>query len=163
VWTALAEEQAIRLTIDAPRPMHARTVPGAVAQVLDNLLANALDAAPPGTAIDVRVDRNDGMVELRVVDHGPGMSAEARERVFDRFWRGPGAGAGGSCLGLAIVAQLVTASGGDASLRAGSEHGGSKRVFASSRPTRSRTSVRVTMVRPVREKLPIANPPYRVS
>ena len=109
------------LSLDAPHALPTRSVPGAVAQVLDNLLANALDAAPPDTAVEVRVSRNDGMVELRVVDHGPGMTAAARERAFDRFWRGPGAGAGGSGLGLAIVAQLASASGGDAALFAASD------------------------------------------
>ena len=77
-------------------------------QVLDNLLANALDAAPPGTRVVMRADavRAGGWVELHVLDQGPGLSEEDRVRAFDRFWRGrpPGlARNGGSGLGLSIV------------------------------------------------------------
>ena len=59
---------------------------------------------------------DDGSVEVHVVDHGPGLTAEERERAFDRFWRGhsqtPGSG-----LGLSIVRRLARADGGDAELR----------------------------------------------
>ncbi len=50
--------------------------------------------------------------EIHVVDEGPGLTAEQRERAFDRFWRA-GSGAGGSGLGLAIVRRLVEADGGE--------------------------------------------------
>ncbi len=59
--------------------------------------------------------------ELRVRDEGPGLSAEQRERAFDRFWR---ARAGeGSGLGLAIVRRLVEADGGDVELEPAPGHG----------------------------------------
>ncbi|MET1000702.1 MAG: ATP-binding protein [Acidimicrobiia bacterium] len=120
VWQPLAEEQGVRLVLDCDaEDTHAQTVPGAVAQVLDNLLANALDAAPPTSDVVVRVTRADGFVELHVVDSGQGLSADERLRAFDRFWRAPGAESGGTGLGLAIVAQLAAASGGDAALLPG--------------------------------------------
>ena len=55
-------------------------------------------------------------VELRVRDNGPGMTADQRDRAFDRFWRAglPGKGTG---LGLAIVHRLVSADGGSIELR----------------------------------------------
>ena len=52
--------------------------------------------------------------EVHVVDEGPGLTDEERERAFDRFWRGRGEGSG---LGLAIVRQLVEADGGSVELR----------------------------------------------
>ena len=55
-------------------------------------------------------------VELHVTDQGPGLTAEQRERAFDRFWRA-GSGEGGSGLGLAIVRRLVAADDGEVELR----------------------------------------------
>jgi len=87
-----------------------RATPYRLVQVLDNLLANALDAAPPGSRVVMRADptRAAGWVELHVLDQGPGLSEEDRARAFDRFWRGRGAGPapnglGGSGPGLSIV------------------------------------------------------------
>ena len=94
VWTALAEEQAVRLTIDAPRYRCTRAaVPGAVAQVLDNLLANAIDAAPPdiGDRRARRPERRHGRA-ARDRPRAGDVSDEARRRAFDRFWRGTGRG-----------------------------------------------------------------------
>ena len=117
-WRALAEEQAVALTLEgAPGDSRALAVRGAPAQIIDNLLANALEVAPQGSTVCVRVMRDDGEVELHVVDEGPGLSEEERRRAFDRFWRGVGAAPGhGSGLGLAIVAQLAGSSGGRARL-----------------------------------------------
>ena len=83
-------------------------VPGDLDQILDNLLANAVDASPEGGRIRVRLTAGEpGWIELHVIDEGPGMAPEDRRRAFDRFWQGPGAGRGNSGLGLAIVRQLV--------------------------------------------------------
>jgi signal transduction histidine kinase len=80
-------------------------------QVLDNLIENALEAAPAGSAVTLVAEQS----ELRVRDEGAGLSAAQRERAFDRFWRArAGAGSG---LGLAIVLRLVEADGGEVALR----------------------------------------------
>jgi signal transduction histidine kinase len=118
-WTPLAEEQAVRLRVETNGQAPAQVVSDAVTQVLDNLLANALDVAPADSEIVVRVRTDASHVELHVIDAGPGLSDTDRERAFDRFWRGRDATPGGSGLGLAIVAQLVAASGGDATLLPG--------------------------------------------
>jgi two-component system OmpR family sensor kinase len=55
--------------------------------------------------------------EVSVRDHGPGLPEGAEERLFDPFWRGPGAVPGGAGLGLAIVARLQRAQGGSVAAR----------------------------------------------
>ena len=91
-------------------------------QVITNLMSNALSHTPDGTPIDVRLLAHgpDGRlpapsVTLEVDDHGPGLSKEQADRVFERFYRADqarGRKTGGAGLGLAIVAALVTAHGG---------------------------------------------------
>ena len=114
-WRPLAEEHNVALRIDATGDGRALDVPGHLEQILDNLLANALEVAPSGSAITLRALARDDVVEVHVIDEGPGMTAEQRDAAFDRFWRANGGR--GSGLGLAIVRQLAVASGGDAELR----------------------------------------------
>jgi len=137
-WIPLAEEQQVRLLGDIDGATEAHAVPGAVTQILDNLLANAIDVAPERSEIRVRVQRVDGMVEVHVVDQGPGLSDDERRRAFDRFWRGAGARSGGSGLGLAIVAQLAAASGGDATLLPARPSGTDARVRFTAAPASGR-------------------------
>ena len=82
----------------------------ACAQVLDNLLENALEVSPQGGTITVETRSAPPWIELRISDEGPGLAREERERAFDRFWRNrSGEGSG---LGLAIVRRLVEQDGG---------------------------------------------------
>lgn len=83
-------------------------------QILDNLLSNADRFAPPETPLVVRVSRETpGLVTIRVIDRGPGVPNELRERIFERFFRGESDGKAGSTgLGLAIVKGLVEAHAG---------------------------------------------------
>ncbi len=115
-WRALADEHGVTLAVSgAEEPVLVRAAPERLVQVLDNLLANALDAAPHGSAIGVSVQAGKPWAELRVRDAGPGLTAEERARAFDRFWRAR-TGGGGSGLGLAIVRRLVEADGGEVEL-----------------------------------------------
>ena len=118
-WRPVAAEQGVRLTAQAPPALLVVAVPGAIEQVLDNLLSNALDVAPEATEVAVSITVDDGRAALHVRDEGPGMLPEARQRAFERFWRPPGASGEGFGLGLAIVDQLARASGGDVRLDAG--------------------------------------------
>ena len=114
-WTALAEEQRVRLQARVDGRLRALVSPGRIEQVLDNLLANALEVAPAGSSVEVASARTDGWVELRVRDRGPGMTGEQLSHAFDRFWRGERS-EGGFGLGLAIVQRLVRADGGEVQL-----------------------------------------------
>jgi signal transduction histidine kinase len=122
-WAPVAADEHVRLVDDGPTEAWVLATPGALEQILDNLLANALEASPPDTTITVRVTRLTDIAELHVVDEGPGMTPAARQQAFERFWRPSGAASGGVVegfgLGLAIVDQLARQSGGYARLDAG--------------------------------------------
>jgi signal transduction histidine kinase len=125
-WGALAAERHVDLTpsVGSPAGRTALLVPGDLDQILDNLLANALDASPEGGSISVRLTpANNSQVELHVTDEGPGMNPEDRRRAFDRFWQGPGSNGGHSGLGLAIVRQLAARNHASAELRRGDQAG----------------------------------------
>jgi two-component system sensor histidine kinase KdpD len=112
------EAAVARLRLVSPRRrVEVRIAPGTpevradwdrLGQVIDNLLANADHFAPPGTAVTVSAERDDDDVVVRVIDNGPGVPADLRDRVFERFVRGTG----GTGLGLPIVRGLITAQGG---------------------------------------------------
>ena len=115
-WAAVAAEHEVALRAEAGETLTVRSLPGRLTQVLDNLVSNALEVSPPGATITIAGRTDGASVELHVIDEGPGLTAEQRERAFDRFWRA-GSGAGGSGLGLAIVRRLVAADDGEVELR----------------------------------------------
>jgi two-component system, OmpR family, sensor histidine kinase QseC len=79
--------------------------------LVTNLLDNAVRYGPEGGRVRAEVAREDGSVMLAVVDEGPGISAELRERVFESYYRIPGTAGNGSGLGLAIVREIAQAHG----------------------------------------------------
>jgi two-component system OmpR family sensor kinase len=85
----------------------------ALGSLIDNLLANAIAHAPAGGRIDVACGLDDGRPWLAVADNGPGIPADERARVFDRFYRRSGAAAGGTGLGLAIVGSIARRHGAE--------------------------------------------------
>jgi signal transduction histidine kinase len=86
---------------------------GHLEQILDNLIANALDALAPGNLVRVTTSATAAGVQITVSDNGPGMNAEDRERAFLRFTTSSPNGTG---LGLAIVHRLAISNGGTARL-----------------------------------------------
>jgi two-component system phosphate regulon sensor histidine kinase PhoR len=85
-----------------------------LAQVLSNLLGNAIKFTPPGGSVAVRVRTRDGYVQACVEDSGPGIAPEHLPTLFDRFTRVPShEQVGGSGLGLMIVREIIHAHGGE--------------------------------------------------
>ena len=82
-------------------------------QVVTNLLTNTLKFVPPGGSVTVSTRTVDGRAELDVHDDGPGISPDDLAHVFERFYRGHQVRTGGSGIGLAVVAALVHAHGGE--------------------------------------------------
>ncbi|HMI86932.1 MAG TPA: sensor histidine kinase KdpD [Polyangiaceae bacterium] len=84
-----------------------------IEQVLVNLLENAAKYTPAGTAIDLAARRADGEIVVEVADRGRGIPVEERERIFEKFYRGPSKSTqGGVGLGLTICRAVVVAHGG---------------------------------------------------
>jgi signal transduction histidine kinase len=86
---------------------------GHLEQILDNLIANALEALNPGNLVRLTTSATTAGVRITVSDNGPGMSAEDRDRAFLRFTTSSPNGTG---LGLAIVHRLAISNGGTARL-----------------------------------------------
>lgn len=123
MWSALAEERGMVIELAAPDgAVPARAVAGAVEQVLDNLLDNAVNASPAHGTVRVEVAPGPLVHTVTVSDSGPGLSDDDKVRALHRFWRGdtstPGTG-----LGLAIASALVAASGGSITLTDSPDHG----------------------------------------
>ncbi|MBX6388050.1 MAG: HAMP domain-containing histidine kinase [Frankia sp.] len=153
MWRPVADTAGVTLQHKVDPALTALLTPGHLEQVLDNLLANALAATPAGGHVRIEATQpglagpagppgEDPMIQMTVTDTGPGMSAPARARAFQRFrasggtagadtaGTGPGGtgdGPGqhprgeradqrGNGLGLAIVHALVTADGGEVTL-----------------------------------------------
>ncbi len=111
----LAEERAIRFTVEAPEAMPARVDPPKIQRVLLNLLSNAFKFAPDGGAVRLRLHREGDHAVFAVEDTGPGVPPEHREAVFERFRQVEGGTTrrhGGTGLGLSIVKEFITLHGG---------------------------------------------------
>ncbi|MFJ9011643.1 sensor histidine kinase [Streptomyces canus] len=118
-----AEEADVTIAVQG-RGAPATCLPGALDQVLDVLLDNALGFSPPEGRVTVRIRSDDAWVYVEVQDEGPGMSAQEKERATDRFWRGrQPARRGGSGLGLAIAKALLNAGGARLELDDAEPHG----------------------------------------
>ena len=85
-----------------------------IAQVIGNLLSNAIKYSPAGGRVRLLLTANERSAQLSVVDEGMGIPAADRARVFEKFFRGPGAASaiGGTGLGLAVAREIVASHGG---------------------------------------------------
>jgi two-component system, OmpR family, sensor kinase len=104
---------------------------GRLRQVVANLLANAREHTPPNTPVRVQVAADGDRAVIEVADQGPGIPADAAERVFERFFRVDASRArasGGTGLGLSIVAAIAEAHGGGASVESQPGRGATFRV-----------------------------------
>ena len=112
-----AADSSIRLGVRAAEPIQARVDRARIAELLENLISNALKFTPPGGTVELRVAALKGNVVLEVADSGIGISAHDQRHLFERFYRSkqtqatPGTG-----LGLSIVKAIAKAHGGRVSV-----------------------------------------------
>ncbi len=123
----LAEAKGVELRRGRVEAARVAGQPEALRTLARNLVDNAIRYTPPGGQIELSVFVDSGRPTLEVKDSGPGIPPEERQRVFDRFYRLPGAGAQGSGLGLAIVKQIADAHRAEVSLGE-ADHGKGLRV-----------------------------------
>jgi len=100
--------------VDSPQPIRVKGNSYAISDAVRNIVENAIAHSPPGGEISLST-HVDGRIE--VADRGPGIPAEERPRIFDRFWRGKSAVSHGAGLGLAIVQEIMKAHRGTVELR----------------------------------------------
>jgi signal transduction histidine kinase len=109
------EQKRVRLSFTANRPVTAKLDRQRVAQIMGNLLSNALKYTPEGGSVTVAVSENEHEAIIKVIDTGIGIEPEALPYVFERFYRSDKSRdrkSGGSGIGLTIVKKLVDAHGG---------------------------------------------------
>jgi len=112
---ARARIRGARLDLEAPaEPVRIAIGEARFAQLLDNLISNAIKYSPTGEPILVSITVEQSVGRVSVIDHGMGIPAEHLGRIFDRFYRvgGTADAAAGQGLGLSICKEIVTAHGG---------------------------------------------------
>jgi signal transduction histidine kinase len=134
IQTAQPLAQAKQIEISEAFPPGAETLEisgdrNRLAQVLSNLLTNAVKFTPEGGRIKIGLTENEGHVDVSVKDNGIGIKPDFLPRVFERFRQdvsGAGGNGGGLGLGLAIVRQLVEMHGGSVSVKSEGQGKGSE-------------------------------------
>jgi heavy metal sensor kinase len=127
----LAEARGLRLTVHGEGPVPLVADPDKLRDVVTNLLHNAVQYNRPEGSIEVRLYRENGHLELAVSDTGIGIAAEARQHIFERFYRAdPSRGGDGlhAGLGLAIVKEYVGLMGGTVEVESQEGQGSTFRV-----------------------------------
>ena len=137
-FTPLAEARKMRIELDVPQSATARGDPGAIRQILINVLDNAAKYGPIGQTITIGVRNDPHSVRLWVDDCGAGIPKAQRENVWKPFYRGGGTvddSTGGAGLGLSIVRDLAVAM--DASVDLAERPTGGTRFTLNMQPSRN--------------------------
>lgn len=108
-WEGPAESSGHRLSAGGDGAPLVAATDADLAVILDNLVENALNYSPGGTAVAIEWGAGGGSAWVAVLDEGPGIEQGERERVFERFYRGAASrgGAAGTGLGLSVVESLA--------------------------------------------------------
>lgn len=126
-----AQAKEITLKIDCDRHIRATINPSLIEQAIVNLIDNAIKYSPNGSQVIVKVHEDNG-IRIEVQDFGSGIPAEHLPRLFERFYRVDKARSrslGGTGLGLAIVKHVVTAHGGNVSVKSALGEGSTFTIF----------------------------------
>jgi signal transduction histidine kinase/CheY-like chemotaxis protein len=126
----LAERKGQSLVVSGPTAVTASGDHDRLREAVDNLVSNAIKYSPPGTGIDIRLERRDELAAIRVTDQGAGLSPEDMSRLFGRFQRlsaKPTGGESSTGLGLSIAKRIIELHGG--SIRASSNGPGTGATF----------------------------------
>lgn len=133
----LAEEKRQSLSVEASEAVHVSADRQVLRHALVNLVDNAVKYSPDGSVVRIVVSRTARGPTLEVIDHGPGIPAAHRERVFERFYRIDRSRSrldGGVGLGLAIARWAVEANGGRLELESEEGEGSIFRVTLQAAP-----------------------------
>jgi len=125
-FEALADDKAVRFTVDAPPSLVAEVDPAKVQRVAFNLLSNAFKFTPDGGIVRFTLRAVGGRVVVEVADSGPGVPPPQRAQVFERFEQLDGDAArrfGGTGLGLTITKEFVELHGGTVAVAEAPEGG----------------------------------------
>jgi two-component system phosphate regulon sensor histidine kinase PhoR len=122
VYRYRAEREGVRLEVEVGPKLFARIDERAIQLAVINLIDNALKYAPGGEVVTVRANHERGAIVVRVIDRGPGVPPDDRERIFERFVRGstariagtPERPVRGSGIGLSLVKHIAESHGGRA-------------------------------------------------
>jgi heavy metal sensor kinase len=123
----LAEEKQQTLIVDQSPPVQALGDRHAVRQAVINLVDNAIKFTPSNGVVRLVVGADGDHATVDVSDSGPGIPADSRDRIFDRFYRAIAEGSG-TGLGLSIAKSAIEASGGRLTLEASDDHGSTFRI-----------------------------------
>lgn len=122
-FTGPLEEANLFTKVRLDRQVYIFGDPNRLHQILTNLLSNAAKFVPSNGTIEIELKNNKTDIELLIIDNGPGISESELPFIFDRFFRGKGVRSGGSGIGLAVVADLVEAHGGEITVQSQKDKG----------------------------------------
>ena len=111
----IGQEKSVQLTAEMSECMSELSIfcdHDRVMQIFSNLIGNAFKFAPPGSAVQIHVSREQDAVRFSVSNSGPGIPLDHLGRIFERYWQAPETRRQGSGLGLYIVKGIVDAHGG---------------------------------------------------
>jgi signal transduction histidine kinase len=113
-WRAIAKDKDVELRLTGTDQAWGRVDEIVLESAFDAVTDNAVKFSPANRTVEVSVAASDGMVEVGVRDHGPGLGDDEIPKVTDRFWRSPEhSRIRGSGLGLAIASELLVSCGGE--------------------------------------------------
>jgi two-component system sensor histidine kinase CpxA len=138
-----AEQHETRVSLDAAPRVSLVGDRELLRRAIENVLRNAVRFTEHGSTIDVRLAEQDGAIELRVRDHGPGVPDEAAQKIFEPFYRvdtDRARAKGGTGIGLAITHRAVVLHGGTVTAK-NAEGGGLEIAMRLPRIARSRRAI----------------------